>query len=340
MPIHYGSPRDLEVSLYPYIGQLKGLFGQSARDREATHASFLRPWSVFINPGSAVEFLSPHSSPLPSSRFSPSSSGGSNFGGYSPSESWSSMDEKSSKVLEAMLKEHDEDSVVTQSPLPKIRATYRIPDNVDLHALEAGQHPFDPFPNGFSLFVDALEVGVSLPGPPRMEAPHPVAKLPAEKAKSVEVGPPLKRLKPLGVGMQPSEELVENVAKNLATALKKVKSLEKQLQGLKKDLEAIEEKNRETEKFLLVALAEWKKAENDLAAKLNAAPEKAQAIIAQYKESPGFKYEFGYKIALTRFRTKHSRLEVEEDPYAILPEDNNVPMEVDVPFDDNDPLTM
>ncbi|RWW14405.1 hypothetical protein GW17_00021824 [Ensete ventricosum] len=282
MPIHYGSPRDLEVSLYPYIGQLKGLFGQSARDCEATHASFLRPWSVFINPGSAVEFLSPHSSPLPSSRFSPSSSGGSNFGGYSPSESWSSMDEKSSKVLEAMLKVHDEDSVVTQSPLSKIRATYRIPDNVDLHSLEAGQHPFDPFPNGFSLFVDALEVG----------------------------------------------------------ALKKVKSLEKQLQGLKKDLEAIEEKNRETEKFLLVALAEWKKAENDLAAKLNAAPEKAQAIIAQYKESPGFKYEFGYKIALTRFRTKHSRLEVEEDPYAILPEDNNVPMEVDVPFDDNDPLTM
>ncbi|RRT66315.1 hypothetical protein B296_00024256 [Ensete ventricosum] len=293
MPIHYGSPRDLEVSLYPYIGQLKGLFGQSARDREATHASFLRPWSVFINPGSAVEFLSPHSSPLPSSRFSPSSSGGSNFGGYSPSELWSSMDEKSSKVLEAMLKEHDEDSVVTRSPLPKIRATYRIPDNVDLHALEAGQHPFDPFPNG-----------------------------------------------PLGAGMQPSEELVENVAKNLATALKKVKSLEKQLQGLKKDLEVIEAKNRETEKFLLVALAEWKMAENDLAAKLNAAPEKAQAIIAQYKESPGFKYEFGYKIALTRFRTKHSRLEVEEDPYAILPEDNNVSMEVDVPFDDSDPLTM
>ncbi|RWW70661.1 hypothetical protein BHE74_00021648 [Ensete ventricosum] len=267
MPIHYGSPRDLEVSLYPYIGQLKGLFGQSARDCEATHASFLRPWSVFINPGSAVEFLSPHSSPLPSSRFSPSSSGGSNFGGYSPSESCSSMDEKSSKVLEAMLKVHDEDSVVTQSPLSKIRATYRIPDNVDLHSLEAGQHPFDPFPNGFSLFVDALEVG-ALGG--RNAAFR-------------------------GAGGECRQELGH---------------------------------------------AEWKKAENDLAAKLNAAPEKAQAIIAQYKASPGFKYEFGYKIALTHFRTKHSRLEVEEDPYAILPEDNNVPMEVDVPFDDSDPLTM
>ncbi|RRT54456.1 hypothetical protein B296_00042632 [Ensete ventricosum] len=44
-------------------------------------------------------------------------------------------------------------------------------------------------------------------------------------------------------------------------------------------------------------------------------------------------YEFGYKIALTRFRTKHLGLEVEEDPYATLSEDNDVPMDVEVPFD-------
>ncbi|RWV84026.1 hypothetical protein GW17_00054298 [Ensete ventricosum] len=51
-------------------------------------------------------------------------------------------------------------------------------------------------------------------------------------------------------------------------------------------------------------------------------------------------YKFGYKIALTHFRTKHPGLEVEEDPYATLLEDDNVPMEAEVPIDDSDPTAM
>ncbi|RZS06804.1 hypothetical protein BHM03_00037523 [Ensete ventricosum] len=76
-----------------------------------------------------------------------------------------------------------------------------------------------------------------------------------------------------------------------AEALEKVKALEKELQGLKRNLEA--------------------KVEKDLVVELSAAPEKAQTTIAQYKESPSFKsglekmgwvsYEFRYKIALMRF---------------------------------------
>ncbi|RRT57561.1 hypothetical protein B296_00047182 [Ensete ventricosum] len=61
----------------------------------------------------------------------------------------------------------------------------------------------------------------------------------------------------------------------------------------------------------------------------------------QHKKSrPSRSYEFGYKIALTHFRTKHMGLEVEEDPYASLVEDDNVLMEVEVPFDDSDPTAM
>ncbi|RRT47348.1 hypothetical protein B296_00032428 [Ensete ventricosum] len=48
--------------------------------------------------------------------------------------------------------------------------------------------------------------------------------------------------------------------------------------------------------------------------------------------------EYGYKVALVRFRVKYPLLEIKEDPYAILPKDDNVPMEVEVPFDDSDPL--
>ncbi|RRT70136.1 hypothetical protein B296_00013424 [Ensete ventricosum] len=109
--------------------------------------------------------------------FSLSSSEERNFEDYSPFRSSSSMDERSSKAMKAMLREHDEDSIITESSLPKIRATYHIFNNNDLHASEVGQRPFDPFPNGFSLSVDALEAGELVPD---------------------EVKPPLKRLKKLG----------------------------------------------------------------------------------------------------------------------------------------------
>ncbi|RRT66175.1 hypothetical protein B296_00039430 [Ensete ventricosum] len=73
-----------------------------------------------------------------------------------------------------------------------------------------------------------------------------------------------------------------------------------------------------------------KKDDESLAAKRDATPERAQAKIAQYKETPDFKfglekidrvsYEYGHKVALARFRGKYPQLEIEEDPYATLPE--------------------
>ncbi|RWW38807.1 hypothetical protein BHE74_00055919 [Ensete ventricosum] len=59
--------------------------------------------------------------------------------------------------------------------------------------------------------------------------------------------------------------------------------------------------------------------------------------VVQYKESLGFKeglkrmgrvmYEYGYRVALARFRARHPDAEVEEDPFTIHPEDDLVPME-------------
>ncbi|RWW70209.1 hypothetical protein BHE74_00022120 [Ensete ventricosum] len=185
-----------------------------------------------------------------------------NFGDCSPSESSSSMDERSSKALEAILREHDEDSVITISSLPKIRATYR--------------------PTWGSR------------GPRKGEGPR-------EGAPRVEGG-----------------------------------------------LKVARAKNQEMEEFLSVAQTVRKKAEKDLAVEFSVTPKKARVTIAQHKESPCFKsglekmgrvsYEFGYKIAVTHFQTKHLGLEVEENPYTTLLEDDDVLMEV--PFDDNDPITM
>ncbi|RWW73213.1 hypothetical protein BHE74_00018931 [Ensete ventricosum] len=81
------------------------------------------------------------------------------------------------------------------------------------------------------------------------------------------------------------------------------------------------------------------------------APESARAelprqAIDDYKESAGFKeglkrmgrvtYEYDYRVALARFRSLHPDSEVEEDPFAVQPEDDLVPMERQQAFDDSD----
>ncbi|RRT85689.1 hypothetical protein B296_00008485 [Ensete ventricosum] len=196
------------------------------------------------------------------------------------------MDERPSKALEVMLREHDEDSVTTESSLPRIRVTFRIPNDFNLHVLKVGQCPFEPFLNRFNLSVDALEAGPKGEGgrpPPVHEGPLRVkARVPDEPYMVREIA----ELPKLGgdsllkamwsslidtrcdrkVGQGPAWE---------AKALEKVKALEKELQGLKGVLEVARAKNRVVEEFLMVAWAAQKKAENDLVAKLSTAPKKA-----------------------------------------------------------------
>ncbi|XP_065033859.1 uncharacterized protein LOC135666279 [Musa acuminata AAA Group] len=91
------------------------------------------------------------------------------------------------------------------------------------------------------------------------------------------------------------------------------------------------------------ALADVKGASEALAAERERRPEKEEVIEA-YKQSPGFQlglarsgqvtYEYGYRIALGRFQTSHPGLEVEADPFVSHPEDLDVDMPEEVPFDD------
>ncbi|RRT43270.1 hypothetical protein B296_00030749 [Ensete ventricosum] len=67
--------------------------------------------------------------------------------------------------------------------------------------------------------------------------------------------------------------------------------------------------------------------------------------IEKYKESPGFEMglvrmgrvslEYGYQLALARLQAWHPRVEIELDPFATLPEDVDVPMADEQPFDDS-----
>ncbi|CAL9040039.1 unnamed protein product [Musa banksii] len=47
-----------------------------------------------------------------------------------------------------------------QSLLGPIRDCYSIPEDYELHAPRPGQRPYDMFPNGFGLTMDALEAGL------------------------------------------------------------------------------------------------------------------------------------------------------------------------------------
>uniref|UniRef100_A0A804JDG7 Uncharacterized protein n=1 Tax=Musa acuminata subsp. malaccensis TaxID=214687 RepID=A0A804JDG7_MUSAM len=92
------------------------------------------------------------------------------------------------------------------------------------------------------------------------------------------------------------------------------------------------------------ALADVKGASEALAAERERRPEKEKEIIEAYKQSSGFQlglarsgqvtYEYGYRIALGRFQTSHPGLEVEADPFVSHPEDLDVDMPEEVPFDD------
>ncbi|RWW84295.1 hypothetical protein BHE74_00007112 [Ensete ventricosum] len=66
--------------------------------------------------------------------------------------------------------------------------------------------------------------------------------------------------------------------------------------------------------------------------------------VATYKASRGFKsglekmgmvsYEFGYRVALERLWGKQPEIMIEQDPFAECPEDANVEMDLDQPFND------
>ncbi|RRT84165.1 hypothetical protein B296_00004036 [Ensete ventricosum] len=63
------------------------------------------------------------------------------------------MDEKASKALEAMLRAHDEDSVITESFLPHIKTRYHISGEYDLYKPQGNEaciHGIGPTPQALS----------------------------------------------------------------------------------------------------------------------------------------------------------------------------------------------
>ncbi|RRT80469.1 hypothetical protein B296_00002070 [Ensete ventricosum] len=96
---------------------------------------------------------------------------------------------------------------------------------------------------------------------------------------------------------------------------------------------------------LEVTRSKTREAEGALSIEFQKAPKKAKEVIAAYKESSNSKlgpqrsgqvfYEYGYRVVLARFQAKYPDLDIKENLFTSLMEDNNVPMEEEVPFDDS-----
>ncbi|RRT71240.1 hypothetical protein B296_00013449 [Ensete ventricosum] len=82
----------------------------------------------------------------------------------------SSTDVKAYRALEVMRLCHDFDLVMTDELLIMARECYSISCEYRLHVPQSEQHPYDPFPDGFKLSIDMLEVGLQFPLHPMIYA--------------------------------------------------------------------------------------------------------------------------------------------------------------------------
>ncbi|RZR71233.1 hypothetical protein BHM03_00004208 [Ensete ventricosum] len=126
-------------------------------------------------------------------------------------------------------------------------------------------------------------------------------------------------------------KLPDRMWRHLKEARARVRSMKDELLEISWNLEVTHSKTRE--------------AEGTLSIEFQKAPKKAKEVIAAYKESSSSKlgpqrssqvfYEYGYRVVLARFQAKYPDLDIKENLFTSLMEDNNVPMEEEVPFDDS-----
>ncbi|RZR77135.1 hypothetical protein BHM03_00002124, partial [Ensete ventricosum] len=159
-----------------------------------------------------------------------------------------------------------------------------------------------------------------------------------------------------------NKELKASVSQELAAAAEwRAKELEAEIERMRTELESLRSQRGELEQEVRLLHSNLDEARNDQArlegdvlslteevALLEAELKvEGQKSVAAYKGSRGFEsclkkiwrvsYEFGYRVALEQLRGKHPDIMIKVDPFAKCPEDANVEMDLDQPFDDGTP---
>ncbi|RRT33479.1 hypothetical protein B296_00048320 [Ensete ventricosum] len=101
-------------------------------------------------------------------------------GGVAPTDS------RTTYTLAVIRSNFDVDSTVMTRRLVEVRKNYFIPSKYELHVPLPGEQPYDAFPSGFSLLIDALEAGQRFPlNPVPADALGSTTWAPLEKGKGV-----------------------------------------------------------------------------------------------------------------------------------------------------------
>ncbi|RZR75767.1 hypothetical protein BHM03_00000253 [Ensete ventricosum] len=148
-----------------------------------------------------------------------------------------------------------------------------------------------------------------------------------------------------------TEERAFELEKELEKTKRKRDEVLQRLKASDKELNKARGNLSEVQKQLKEARVRARKMDDELLQSVkaleSARAELPRQAIDEYRELTGFKedlkrmgrvtYEYGYRVALARFRSLHPDSKVEEDPFTIKPEDDSVPMERQQAFDDSDP---
>ncbi|RZS27271.1 hypothetical protein BHM03_00060719, partial [Ensete ventricosum] len=149
-----------------------------------------------------------------------------------------------------------------------------------------------------------------------------------------------------------AEERASELEQELGKTKQERNEALQRLEASEKELTEVRSNLAEIQRLLKEVRVRARKMDDELLQSVKALEstrsELPKQAVDRYKESTGFKegqkrmgqvtYEYGYRVALARFRALHPDSEVEEDPFTIHPEDDLVPMKRQQAFNDSDPL--
>ncbi|RRT52467.1 hypothetical protein B296_00007214 [Ensete ventricosum] len=137
-----------------------------------------------------------------------------------------------------------------------------------------------------------------------------------------------------------AEERTSELEQELGKTKQERNEALQRLEASEKELTEVRSNLAEIQRLLKEARVRARKMDDELLQSVkaleSARSELPKQAVDRYKESAGFKeglkqmgrvtYEYGYRVALARFRALHPDSEVEEDPFTIHPKDDLVPM--------------
>ncbi|RRT57079.1 hypothetical protein B296_00027581 [Ensete ventricosum] len=255
------------------------------------------------------------------------------------------MDIKALQALEAMKSHHNFNSTISLESLGSIQKRFSISTKYVLHASGLGQQSYHPCPGGFGISIDPLEVGLRFPLHPvigeclnwwRHDARQSLNWRGA--SQSYALGPGSSTIASASTAQRGSFSHIYPRHVDPSAGHGSVHSIVRGVHGWG------------SESYGAGARAQVLQMETellDLARSKDALREDLPRRAEDYKKSPGFEMglvrmgrvslEYRFQLALAQLQARHPGVEIKLNPFVSLPEDDDILMTDEQPFDDSLP---